>query len=100
MNDEQGHRIDELAERFGLLQRGDGGGVSIRGVATLATAQSDQLAFLANPRYAAQLADTRAGAVVLREEYAAVSPVPALIADDPYLAFAKIAALFDFAPAS
>ncbi|MEO6968696.1 MAG: UDP-3-O-(3-hydroxymyristoyl)glucosamine N-acyltransferase [Rhodanobacteraceae bacterium] len=99
MSDEQGHRIDELAERFGLALRGDGR-VSIRGVATLAAAQSDQLAFLANPRYAAQLTATRAGAVVLRKEYMTESPVPALIAADPYLAFARIAALFETAPAS
>ncbi|MEO7149878.1 MAG: LpxD N-terminal domain-containing protein, partial [Rhodanobacteraceae bacterium] len=99
MSDEQGHRIDELAQRFGLALRGDGG-VSIHGVATLAAAQSDQLAFLANPRYAVQLTGTRAGAVVLREEHLAISPAPALIAENPYLAFAKIAALFERAPAS
>ncbi len=91
------HRLDELAERFGLRLRGEGN-VSIRGVATLAAAQADQLAFLANPRYTAQLAGTRAGAVALREEYAAASPVPALVAEDPYLAFAKIAALFERIP--
>ncbi len=93
-----GFRIDELAARFGLERRGDGMRV-IRGVASLAKAQDDQLAFLANPRYAADLPKTRAGAVVLRAEHAPACPVPALIAKDPYLAFARIAVLFERAPA-
>lgn len=92
------YRLDELAQRFGLRLRGQSG-VPILGVATLASAQPGQLAFLANPRYAAQLRDTRAGAVVLGAEHADICPVPALIADDPYLAFARIAALFEREPA-
>lgn len=93
-----GYRLDELAHRFGLELRG-GGEAVIRGVATLAAAQPQQLAFLANPRYAGALRDTRAGVVVLREEHADRCPVPALLARDPYLAYAKIAALFEQNPA-
>ncbi len=93
-----GHRLDELAQRFGLQLHGDGNAM-IRGVATLAAAQADQLAFLANPRYLGALRGTRAGAVVLGAEHANESPVPALIANDPYLAYARIAALFDTVPA-
>src|SRR5579885_3694501 len=88
------YRIEELAERFGLKLSGNGDAV-IRGVATLAGARGDQLAFLANPRYLRALRGTRAGVVVLREEHATQCHVPALLADDPYLAYAKIAALFD-----
>ena len=88
-----GYRIEELARRFGLEARG-GDGV-IRGVAPLASAAGDQLAFLANPRYASDLARTAAGAVVLSAEYAEASPVPVLVATDPYLAYARIAQLFD-----
>ena len=93
------YRIDELAGRFGLEARGDAAGV-IHGVAPLARASSGQLAFLANPRYAADLARTGAGVVLLRAEYADASAVPVLIAQDPYLAYARIAALFDDAPAA
>ncbi|MGH8211733.1 MAG: UDP-3-O-(3-hydroxymyristoyl)glucosamine N-acyltransferase [Rhodanobacteraceae bacterium] len=93
------HRLDELAQRFGLKLHGDGR-TAIRGVATLVSAQDDQLAFLANPRYLGSLEGTRAGVVVLREEHADRCPVPALIADDPYLAYAKIAALFEKAVAA
>jgi UDP-3-O-[3-hydroxymyristoyl] glucosamine N-acyltransferase len=99
VNKASGYRIAELAQRFGLELRGDGDAL-VRGVGTLAAAQPDQLAFLANPRYAAALAETRAGVVVLRAEHAESSPAPALVAADPYLAYAKIAALFERVPAA
>ncbi|RPE76954.1 UDP-3-O-(3-hydroxymyristoyl)glucosamine N-acyltransferase [Vulcaniibacterium tengchongense] len=87
----------ELAERFGLGLRGDGA-ARVRGVATLAQAGAEQLAFLANPKYRAQLADSRAGVVVLREDDAAAHAGTALVARDPYAAFARIAALFEPRP--
>ncbi|WHZ18289.1 MAG: UDP-3-O-[3-hydroxymyristoyl] glucosamine N-acyltransferase [Rhodanobacteraceae bacterium] len=93
-----GYRIDELASRFGLEACGDATRV-IRGVAPLARARGDQLAFLANPRYAADLAHTHAGVVVLHAEHADASPSPVLIAKDPYLAYARLAALFENVPA-
>ncbi|HEY5972961.1 MAG TPA: UDP-3-O-(3-hydroxymyristoyl)glucosamine N-acyltransferase [Pseudoxanthomonas sp.] len=89
---------NELAERFALSVHGDGG-VSVRGVATLASAGTGQLTFLANSRYRGQLAASDASVVVLREEDAAAAPHTALIARDPYTAFAKIAALFESQPA-
>jgi len=86
--------VAELAERFALRVQGDPA-ARIDGVATLANGGADKLAFLANPRYRPMLAGTRAAAVVLREADAAGSPVTALIADDPYAAFVKIASLFE-----
>lgn len=84
-----------LAERFDLAVRGDGTR-RIAGVATLANAGPDQLSFLANPRYRAQLAASAAAAVVVREDDADLEGSPArLVAADPYVAFAKIAALFE-----
>ena len=53
----------ELAQRFGLYLRGPDRDVA--GVGTLADATPGQLGFLANPRYRTQLAETRAGVVVL-----------------------------------
>ncbi|MDY4285184.1 UDP-3-O-(3-hydroxymyristoyl)glucosamine N-acyltransferase [Xanthomonas sp. LF06-19] len=91
------YTADEIAERFGLQVHGDGS-VAVRGVATLAQAGPGQLSFLANPRYRAQLADSTAAIVVLRADDAEAAPGTALIARDPYVAFAKIAALFDVAP--
>ena len=86
-----------LAERFALGLRGDGS-VRICGVGTLAHALPGQLAFLANPRYRHQLANTRAGIVVVRAEDAEGYSGTALIAADPYAAFARLAALFEPRP--
>lgn len=88
------HTAAALAERFGLGLRGDGA-IEVDAVATLAGAGPRQLAFLSNPRYRAQLAQSQAGIVVMREEDASDHAGTALIAADPYVAFAKIAALFD-----
>ncbi len=99
MQDPKSYRIDELAARFGLAARGDASGL-VSGVAPLARAEPGQLAFLANSRYVPDLAGTRAGVVVLRAEHADASPSPVLIAPDPYLAYARIAALFDHEPAT
>lgn len=85
-----------LAARFGLELRGEDH--AIAGVGTLADAGPEQLAFLANPRYRAQLAETRAGVVVLREADVEGRQGCALIARDPYVAYAKIAALFEPKP--
>jgi UDP-3-O-[3-hydroxymyristoyl] glucosamine N-acyltransferase len=86
--------LRELAARFRLEARGDAS-ARIHGVGTLASAGEGQLAFLANPAYRKQLPATSAGAVVLRAEDAADCPSPCLVADDPYTAFARIAALFE-----
>ncbi|MCR6701307.1 MAG: UDP-3-O-(3-hydroxymyristoyl)glucosamine N-acyltransferase [Dokdonella sp.] len=93
------HALAELAERFDLALHGDGRG-SIEGVGTLGAAGPEQLSFLASAQYRGQLASTRAGAVIVREADAAACPVPALIAADPYVAYARIAALFDHVPAA
>ena len=91
------YTASELAERFALTVHGDGS-VRVQGVATLATAGNGQLAFLANPRYRNQLADSNASIVVLRAEDANAAPHTALVAKDPYTAFAKISALFEVLP--
>lgn len=84
--------LGDLAIRFGCDLVGDPAAVVSR-VATLANAGSDALAFLANPAYRAVLRSTRAGAVVLRAEDAPDCPAPALVTDDPYVVYARIASL-------
>lgn len=86
-----------IAARFGLELRGEDRVVA--GVGTLADASPSQLAFLANPRYRGQLAQTRAGVVVVRAGDADACTGTALVARDPYVAFARIAALFEQRPA-
>jgi len=84
----------ELAERFGLILQGDATR-QVDGVGTLAGAGPTQLSFLSNPRYRSQLADSAAGVVVVRAADAEGVSRDLLIAGDPYVAFARIAALFE-----
>lgn len=93
------HTIAALARQFTLTFHGDGSRV-IDGVGTLSAAGSSQLSFLSNSKYAAQLSHTGAGVVILREEDLAHCPTAALVASDPYVAYARIAALFESMPAA
>ena len=86
--------LAELAEKFDLKVQGNAG-TKIIGVAPLATAGKEQISFLANPLYRKQLLQTQAGAIILRDIDATLSSAPCLIAKDPYVAFAKISALFE-----
>ncbi len=90
--------LGDVAARAGAELRGNPATI-VRGVATLADAGPDQVAFLANPRYRADLARTRAAAVVLAEGDSTACPTAALVSADPYVAFARIAALFEPPPA-
>jgi UDP-3-O-[3-hydroxymyristoyl] glucosamine N-acyltransferase len=93
------YSVAELAQRFALEFKGDGARV-IDGVGTLSGAGPSQLSFLSNSKYAAQLAATRAGVVVLNSDAVDTCPTSALIARDPYVAYAHIAALFERLPAA
>lgn len=62
-------------------------GVCIRSVSTLEDAGSDEVSFLANPKYEKMLATTSAGAVVIRKGQAVPDrPLNLLITPDPYAA--------------
>ena len=84
--------LGELAVRFGLTLRGEPS-LRVRSVATLSRANTGALSFLANSRYRKQLESTQATAVLLRAEDESHCPVAALIDPNPYLAYARIAAL-------
>ncbi|HWY96991.1 MAG TPA: UDP-3-O-(3-hydroxymyristoyl)glucosamine N-acyltransferase [Steroidobacteraceae bacterium] len=84
--------LGELAVRFGLTLRGEPS-IRVRSVATLSRANTGALSFLANSRYRKQLESTQATAVLLRAEDESHCPVAALIDPNPYLAYARIAAL-------
>ena len=91
------YSLAELADRFGLGFTGEAGRV-LNGIATLADAGGADLAFLANSKYLPQLASTRAGAVILPPALVERCPVACLIAEAPYIAFARISHLFDKSP--
>lgn len=85
--------LGELATFLGVDLRGDPS-LTVTGIAPLGRADANQLSFLANARYLGQLEQTRAGAVILRPDQAERCPVACLLAENPYLAFARATALF------
>jgi len=91
------YSLGELADRLGLAFTGDPE-KPLTGIATLADAGPADVAFLANRKYLSQLASTRAGAVILHPDLVDSSPVACLVAEAPYVAFARISHLFDRSP--
>ena len=89
--------LAELADRFGLEFTGEGDR-ALTGIATLAEAGAGDISFLANRKYLPQLAATRAGAVIVHPELVSRCPVDCLVAEAPYVAFARISHLFDRSP--
>lgn len=88
------HTLGEIAERFGLELKGEGS-IVISGVCSLSPGKPGCIGFLNNPKFRPQLASTQAGAVIVGKRDGATFTGNGLVAPDPYLAFARIAALFD-----
>ena len=72
------------------------GGLLLTGPAPLQSAGPDQVSFLDNRRYLPALRSTRAGAVIVHPDMAAHVPAgtAAIVTKDPYLGWARVAALF------
>ncbi len=68
----------------------------LSGVAPLQTAASGDVSFLDNRKYTDALAETRAGVVIVQADVAGRVPpsAVAIVAEQPYVAWARVAALF------
>jgi len=93
MPDPRTYLLSEIASRVNGELIGDGN-QAIRGIATLRHASPEDLSFLTRSRYRAELDITRAAAILLRQEDRDVTQRARIICIDPYLAYAKVAALF------
>ena len=91
------YTLGEIAARFNLHCHGNAS-TRISGIGRLHDAGPGQISFLANNQYIKHLKTTHAAAVILRTEYVKTCPVPALIAIDPYVAYAKVASLYQYTP--
>lgn len=92
------HSLQDIARLIHADLKGDSA-CSISGIMSLQSAQPGQISFLDNnKRYLKYLATTQASAVILRAEYLKHAPNNALVVADPYLAFAKVAKLFERVP--
>lgn len=72
------------------------GALRVSGLAPLETATSCQLSFLSNPKYQQQLQASQAGCVIVGPQMreAAVARGACIVADQPYLYFAKLTQLW------
>jgi UDP-3-O-[3-hydroxymyristoyl] glucosamine N-acyltransferase len=90
--------LGELATQFGCELIGDPSTIVTR-VATLSAADASSISFFSNPNYRQQLGMTGAAAVILRAADAALCPTAALVAANPYLLYAFVAAALHPVPA-
>ncbi len=89
--------LREISDRFDLSLHGDGS-VEITNIASIENAGQGDLVFLFSSAHRQRLAFSRASAVVIREKDSADCELPCLISDQPRLAWARIATLFDPLP--
>ena len=89
--------LGRLAEKLGAELRGDPDRV-VRAIAPLGAAGEGDLSFLANRRYLRDLRTTRASAVIVSPGDADASPTDVLVLPDPYLGYARAAALMEELP--
>jgi UDP-3-O-[3-hydroxymyristoyl] glucosamine N-acyltransferase len=94
MRQMKAYRLDDIAARLGGRVLGDGS-VTVTQVATLEAATDTQISFLTNSKYRAQLAHTRAGALILSDADADATEVPRIVSNNPYAYFAKVSALLN-----
>ena len=93
-----GLSLGELAERLGAELRGGDASSEVFRVATLEGAQTGDISFFSNRRYKTQLGSTTASAVILAPSDVSLCPVAAIVLDNPYLGYARAAALLSPSP--
>src|SRR5262245_33920846 len=90
-------RLAEIVGRLGGELVGDPA-IEVRGVATLRGAGPGDLSFLVQSKYRADLAATRASAVILPQTERDATALPRIVCRDPYAYFAHVSQLFHPAP--
>ena len=89
--------LGEIAQRFGGSIVGDAA-LRVGGLAPLDQARSDQLAFLANPKYLSRVEATQAGAILISpadlEKLASREGRNFIVTPNPYAYFARVAQMF------
>jgi len=91
------YTLKQLAEHLQCEYLGEPE-VEVCGIASLDRAQSHQLTFLAQEKYAKLLPECKAGIVMLQAKWRDRITGNALLVEDPYLAYAQVSGLFDPRP--
>lgn len=85
-------KLRDIAAALACELSGDGE-IEITGVAGMEHAGASQLTFLANPKYAHKVKNTRAAAILATEPIREL-PIATLVSSNPYLDFARALELF------
>jgi len=86
------YRLDDIAGRVDAQLVGDAD-CMISSLSVLQDAQFGSISFLSNRKYRKHLKTTKASAVILGADFLDDCPTNALVSDNPYLSFAKVAQL-------
>jgi UDP-3-O-[3-hydroxymyristoyl] glucosamine N-acyltransferase len=86
--------LGEIAERLGCRLHGGDAALPITGVAGMEQASASELTFLANPKYAPRVKNSRAAAILASKE---LDGIATLVSALPYVDFARALELF-YAP--
>ena len=87
------YSLKDLADKVNGKLVGDPE-VVINAIATIQNASSGCISFIANPKYNKFLSNSSASAIIVSPELSLELKTPGIIADDPYVAYAKISSLF------
>lgn len=85
-------KLSELAQAVNGTFTGDGS-LEIHAMASLLEAREGDVSFLANQKYAKQMADTKASAVLVAEDYVGETSATLIRVTEPNKAFASLAPL-------
>jgi len=90
-------KLKDIIDEIGGTLDGDGG-VEITGLASLSEAGAGDITFLANPRYASEVATTKASAVLVNADWSGECPCALVRVESSDSSFAKIAVLISPPP--
>jgi UDP-3-O-[3-hydroxymyristoyl] glucosamine N-acyltransferase len=86
-------KLHDLAARLGCGLPSSAPDIEISGVASMEQAGPTEMTFLANPKYAPKVKNTRAAAILISEPLRLTTPV-SVVSHNPYHDFARALALF------
>jgi len=86
-------KLSEIATRLGAHLENGSPNAEITGVAGIETAGPGEITFISNPKYAAAARTTKAAAVIVAEDFPAISTAM-LRSKNPYLDFARTLQMF------
>ena len=98
MSDTIKFSLTELASLVGGTLHGDGE-LIITAIAPMSKASETDICFLSDKKYAKYLGECQAGVILIKESELSLCNTHTIVVNDPYVAYAKVAHVFDTTPA-